>query len=260
MFTNLFKVMLMSHALRIYAAGSLSRALPAVLTRYEALSGISSEVVYGPAGLLASRILEGDRPDLFRSADMKSPEHLKRCGIGLSVSPWVGNALMLVFPRRGPAARRVDELTRGECEESPLWLRLLLTAGLRIGTSTPHADPGGDYAQKLFDLTSRWGKQFPAMLRAKSRALVGGAVPGKGAKTVTVKEVLLSRQADVFLSYASNAGNYPAESFRTLQIPADENVDARYGMLLMTSRAAPLSRWLKSQEALRLMSEAGFRA
>lgn len=102
MFTNLFKVMLMSHALRIYAAGSLSRALPAVLTRYEALSGISSEVVYGPAGLLASRILEGDRPDLFLSADMKSPEHLKRCGIGLSVSPWVGNALMLVFPRRGP--------------------------------------------------------------------------------------------------------------------------------------------------------------
>ena len=260
MFTNLFKVMLMSHALRIYAAGSLSRALPAVLTRYEALPGISSEVVYGPAGLLASRILEGDRPDLFLSADMKSPEHLKRCGIGLSVSPWVGNALMLVFPRRGPAAMRVDELIRGECEDLPLWLRLLLTAGLRIGTSTPHADPGGDYAQKLFDLTARWGKKFPAMLRAKSRALVGGAVPGKVAKTVTVREVLLSRQADVFLSYASNAGNYPAESFRTLQIPADENVDARYGMLLMTPRAAPLSRWLESQEALRLMSEAGFRA
>ena len=85
-------------------------------------------------------------------------------------------------------------------------------------------------------------------------------MPGKGAKTVTVKEVLLSRKADVFLSYKSNAGNYPAESFRTLQIPTDENVDARYGMLLMTSRAAPLSRWLESQEALRLMAEAGFRA
>ena len=119
---------------------------------------------------------------------------MKCDGIGLSVSPWIGNALMLVFPRRGPAARRVDELSR------------------------------------------------------------------KGAKTVTVKEVLLSRKADVFLSYTSNAGNYPAESFRTLQIPTDENVDARYGMLLMTSRAAPLSRWLESQEALRLMAEAGFRA
>ena len=116
------------------------------------------------------------------------------------------------------------------------------------------------YAQKLFDLTSRWGRQFLSILRAKSRALVGGEVSGKGAKTVTVKEVLLSRKADVFLSYTSNAGNYPAESFRTLQIPTDENVDARYGMLLMTSRAAPLSRWLESQEALRLMAEAGFRA
>ena len=182
---------------------------------------------------------------------------MKCDGIGLSVSPWIGNALMLVFPRRGPAARRVDELSRGE---SPLWLRLLLTAGLRIGTSTPHADPAGDYAQKLFDLTSRWGRQFLSILRAKSRALVGGEVSGKGAKTVTVKEVLLSRKADVFLSYTSNAGNYPAESFRTLQIPTDEIVDARYGMLLMTSRAAPLSRWLESQEALRLMAEAGFRA
>lgn len=136
---------------------------------------------------------------------------MKCDGIGLSVSPWIGNALMLVFPRRGPAARRVDELSRGE---SPLWLRLLLTAGLRIGTSTPHADPAGDYAQKLFDLTSRWGRQFLSILRAKSRALVGGEVSGKGAKTVTVKEVLLSRKADVYVQCRQLSG-------RELQDAAD---------------------------------------
>lgn len=172
---------------RIFVAGSLRRALPRALHAAE----IEADVVYGPAGLLAQRIAAGAQADLLLRADLGNPRRLKRAGIGLEVIPWVGNRLMLVMLRRGPAARRLDALSlqkTGRSEALPLWLELLLTPGLLIGTPTPKADPCGDYAAALLAGAAKYGAVFPAVLCAMARALVGGGRRSDGGPSRTLRE------------------------------------------------------------------------
>ena len=241
----------------IFAAGSLRRALPRALNA----AAIVADVVYGPAGLLAGRIAAGERPDLLLSADLGNPRALRRAGIGLEVLPWVGNRLMIVMPRRGPAARRLDALTllkTGRNPALPLWLELLLTPGLRIGTSTLKADPGGDYAAALLAGAAKYGAAYPAVLRAKSRALVGGVVPAAGRPALSVKENLLLRRADLFLSYASNRANYPESDFRFAEIPPADQPHVRYGILVLSAAGRSAARGLLTNRAVEAMRSAGF--
>lgn len=243
---------------RIFVAGSLRRALPRALHAAE----IEADVVYGPAGLLAQRIAAGAQADLLLRADLGNPRRLKRAGIGLEVIPWVGNRLMLVMLRRGPAARRLDALSlqkTGRSEALPLWLELLLTPGLLIGTPTPKADPCGDYAAALLAGAAKYGAVFPAVLCAMARALVGGGVvPTAGRPARSVKENLLLCRADLFLSYASNRADYPESEFSSEGIPPADQHDVRYGMLVITPTGRSASRDLLTKSAAQALRSAGF--
>ena len=108
--------------------------------------------------------------------------------------------------RGGPvtlfARNRLCGLARPEVKvETGTLLDVMLNEGTRLGTSTPKADPAGDYAFALFEKSGH-----ADALKAKALQLTGGpdsASPPEGRNAYAW--VLDSDQADLFLTYCTNA-------------------------------------------------------
>ena len=112
-------------------------------------------------------------------------------------------------------------------------LATLLRADVRVGTSTPKADPSGDYAWALFRRADKVQPGAYAQLDAKALKLTGGAdSPKPPAGRGTYAWVMDQRQADVFLTYCTNAVAAQAEvpRLRVVQLPAALQVGAAYGL------------------------------
>jgi molybdate transport system substrate-binding protein len=178
--------------LHIIAAGSLTAAFTDLIRVFNAPPGSLAPPVFGPSGVLRERIEQGEPADVFASADMANPEKFAAERPRVSVTPFVGNTL---------------------CVQG--WQRLALTPGnlldrmldpkLVLGTSTPHADPAGDYAWASFDRADKIRPGAGAVLKAKTRQVVGApgmrpALPGHSA----VAGVFLTHRTDLFLGYCSD--------------------------------------------------------
>lgn len=241
--------------LSVYCAGSLSALVGEILASD---ASIELALTPGPAGLLAERIRAGDRPDLFPSASFALLEKLAAEGFGTNPRPWVRNSLALLLPRDGKAHERFRRLfneTAGgagterktlakthpqrdrKSGEKPIpsWVRLLADEGLRIGTSTPGRDPGGDYAQVLIASTVKFGPDIPDRIRSNTRALVGGHIPGDRPRTPTMTEFLKSGEADLFLCYRTTALRADPKDCVVVDIPEGDNILVRTGLLALTS-------------------------
>lgn len=109
----------------------------------------------------------------------------------------------------------------------------MLDPAIRIGTSTPGADPSGDYAWALFRLAEAMRSGAGDQLQRKAQKLTGdaslpAAPPGHG----TYAWVMRSGQADVFLTYRTNAVIAQRElpSLRIVALPSALQVCAVYGL------------------------------
>ena len=119
---------------RLYAAGSLRAALDEVA---RAFAEAKVEAVYGASGLLRDRIAKGEPAEVFASANMEHPQALEKAGRGGPVRLFARNRLCaLALP-----GLRVD---------TDNLLDRMLDPSVKLGTSTPKADPSGDYAWALF--------------------------------------------------------------------------------------------------------------
>ena len=121
----------------------------------------------------------------------------------------------------------------------------MLDPAIKLGTSTPKADPSGDYAFELFERVERTGAA-PAgaarALAAKALQLTGGPdspppPPGRNVYGMLVA----TGQADVFLTYCTNAVVAAAEepALQVIEVPAAINVSAEYGLAVRRERPAP---------------------
>jgi molybdate transport system substrate-binding protein len=117
-------------AVHLYAAGSLRSASTEVIAAFEKAQGVKVEPTYGASGLLrAAR--GGERGDLFASADMGQPRALQNAG---KAGP------VVLFARN-----RLCVLARPNLAVTPkTLLAVMLDPAVRLGTSTPKADPSGD--------------------------------------------------------------------------------------------------------------------
>lgn len=225
--------------MQVLAAGSLRGVWPALMAGFPE----PVETRYGPAGLLRERIEAGEPCDLFASASETHPEKLVASGRALAMTPLATNSLCL--------AVRSDLLRPGDN-----WQRLLTRPDLRIATSTPGADPSGDYAQALF---SRMGEAGEAV-RQRARALVGGRdtapiPPGRLAAEWIIQQGL----ADLFIGYASyRAALSQVAGVTIVTIPAAYNPVAHYACAVITPQAHSLAAFLGSEQAKTVLREYGF--
>ena len=242
--------------LTVYAAGSLTGALADIAKQYTATTGEPVRIVNGPAGLLRERIEKGEAVDVYISANMAHPEKLAAEGKATSPVVFTRNALCVqTLPDAGITSANL--------------LDRLLASGVRIGTSTPGADPGGDYAWQFFVRADTVRLGARANLEAKARKLVGGPVaPTIPGNVGAAKYFLQHHDVDVFFGYCSSHDATPDPDLRKVEVPANLSLPVDYGMSVVLREGDPARRAAAYRFALYAMSPAaqerlpayGFRA
>jgi len=206
--------------LPVFAAGSLREAMTDIARDYEARTGQKIALTFGASGLLRERIEQGDAAQVFASADTQHPQRLATAG---------GWAVPTVFVRNSLCA-----LTQSNLKVAPVTLLdTLLDPTLRLGTSTPKADPSGDYAWELFRKADSLRAGAYATLDAKAFKLTGGAdSPKAPTGRGTYAWVMDNNQADIFLTYCTNAVAAQKEVPRlaVVALPANLQVGAAHGV------------------------------
>src|SRR5262245_52418261 len=125
-------------AVAVYAAGSLREVLTEVAGLWQAAQGGARVALpFGASGLLRERIETGEPAQVFASADTEHPQRLANAGDWEAPVVFTRNALCAL------AAPQVDASPQ-------TLLATMLRPDVRLGTSTPGADPSGDYAWALF--------------------------------------------------------------------------------------------------------------
>lgn len=205
---------------QVYAAGSLREVFTAIASEHEARTREKIVLTFGASGLLRERIEKGEPAQVFASADTDHPRRLAEQG---------GWQPPVVFTRNALCALTSDKLAATPAT----LLATMLQPSVRVGISTPKADPAGDYAWALFGKADALQSGATARLQAKALKLTGGAdspkpPPGRG----TYAWVMDQSQADVFLTYCTNAVSAQKEvpRLRIVEIPPELQVGAAYGV------------------------------
>lgn len=233
--------------LRVLAAGSLRPVWPELMAAFSAQSGIATETLFGPAGLLRQRIEQGESCALFASASREHTEALVQQQLASESDLFAANRLCL---------------TARACVVAPgdSWLTLLRRRELRLATSTPLSDPAGDYTWQLFAALERSYPGLGEELRQRALKLVGGAdTLALPAGALAAHWLLTHDYADLFIGYASYAPRLA--TFATLKvydIPSSLNILAHYGYAVCQPSAQPLGDFLRSETAQALLQQQSF--
>ncbi|BDD87472.1 molybdate ABC transporter substrate-binding protein [Desulfofustis limnaeus] len=240
-----------SETIRLYAAGSLKAALGEVARAFEQATGNTVESEFGPSGLLRERIEKGEAVHVFASANMAHPLTLVEKGFGQPVA---------LFARNNLCA-----LAQAEVQVGPeTLLGVMLDEQIRLGTSTPKADPSGDYAWELFAKADAVKAGSTAVLTGKALQLTGGPDSAKAPEGRNQYAwVMEEKKADLFLTYCTNGvlARKEVPALQLVQIPPSLSVGADYGLLVL--RDAPVEAWrlalfILGPDGQRILAEYGF--
>jgi ABC-type molybdate transport system substrate-binding protein len=145
-------------------------------------------------------------------------------------------------------------------------LATLLDSSVKLATSTPNSDPGGDYAWAIFQKADI--ERPGARLTLEAKALKIGNVPGSFAipptATNAVAWLFREKRADVFLSYCTGATATVAElpGVTVVPLPQALAVTANYGLTILNGpnkdEAALLALFILSPAGQKILSEHGF--
>ena len=208
---------------------------------------------FGPSGLLRKAIEEGEKPDVFASANMAHPEKLSTIKWGSPVVLFARNQLCAI-------SQPDVEVTTDKLYTT------LMDSNVRIGTSTPKADPSGDYAWELFRKADAIKEGSFTTLSGKALQLTGGPKSEKAPEGRNQYGwVMEEKRADIFLTYCTNAvlARKEVQALKIIHIPDELSVGADYGLLVRDG--APTDAWrlamyILSPDGQKLLKEYGFEA
>jgi ABC-type molybdate transport system substrate-binding protein len=237
----------------LHAAGSLRTALTEIGSTFKAATSVDVQAKFGPSGLLKNEIAGGAKAQVFASANMEHPQALAASG------------------RSGPAVlfarNRLCALVRpGLAVESATLLERMLDPAVKLATSTPKADPSGDYAFEVFGQAEALRPGARAVLENKALQLTGGpssAAPPAG-RSVYGWHVAEGR-ADIFLTYCTNALAAQKQNAgqQSVALPDQLAVGASYGLVVMSDappQAYRFALFILSQQAQTILANHAFAA
>lgn len=235
----------------LHAAGSLRGALTEVAGAFEATTGLKVQAKYGPSGLLRDEIAGGAKAEVFASANMDHPDALAKADKAGPVAMFARNRLCALV-------RPSFTVT------PPTLLEKMLDPEVKLGISTPKADPSGDYAIEVFRKAESVKAGATATLEKKALQLTGGPnSPAPPSGRSIYGALIAERKADIFLTYCTNAlvaqkenpGQY------SVALPDALAVGADYGMTLVRGASANAERFAKfilSADGQRILAKHGF--
>jgi molybdate transport system substrate-binding protein len=220
----------------VYAAGSLRGALTEVATAWQtAQPGARARLTFGASGLLRDRLLGTERADVFASANMEHPQALAAAGKA---------AAPRVFLRN-----RLCALGAPNFDATPATLvARLLDPAVRVATSTPKADPAGDYAFAMFERIEKQGHAGANKLLAdKALQLTGGPNSPPPTDRNVYGDLMARGQADVFITYCTNVVIAQREqpSLKRIEVPEAVNVGASYGVSVLNGAPGEALRFVE---------------
>ena len=240
-----------AETIHLYAAGSLKSALTDVAKAFEGATGNKIEPKYGPSGLLKKEISGGAKADVFASANMEHPQALHDEKKGGPVSRFARNRLCAL----AKPGLKVDSVSL---------LERMLDPSVKLATSTPKADPSGDYAFEVFRKAEGIRPGAQTVLEKKALQLTGSntsAEPPAG-RTAYGWHVAEGR-ADIFLTYCTNAlvaqKENPGQQIVTL--PDSLSVGADYGLIVLSGTppsAQHFADFILSPQGQKILEEHGF--
>lgn len=240
--------------INLFAAGSLKAALTEAAQAFEKSANGSLRVntVFGASGLLRERIENGEAAHVFASANMEHPRKLAAAGLSAGDVKMFARNQLCAIAQPGLAVT------------SETLLDVMLDENIRLGTSTPKADPSGDYAFALFAKAEALKPGAKATLEAKALQLTGGPNSEKGPEgRNTYGWVMSENRADVFLTYCTNAAlaKKDTESLQIIEVPEALSVGADYGLMVLESApegASSLAEFILGPDGQAILAAYGF--
>jgi molybdenum ABC transporter molybdate-binding protein len=235
----------------LFAAGSLRAALTELAKAFETQGSHRVQMKFGPSGILKDEIAGGAKADVFASANMEHPQALHAAGKSGPVVLFVRNRLCaLVRP--------------GFKVDSASLLERMLDPQVKLGTSTPKADPSGDYAFEVFRKAEALKPGARAVLESKALQLTGGASsaqPPQG-RAVYGWHVAEGR-ADIFLAYCTATAEAKKQDpdQQIVELPANLSVGADYGLTVISGAAQPaqaFAQFIVSPAGQKILAGYGF--
>jgi molybdate transport system substrate-binding protein len=240
--------------INLFAAGSLKAALTEVAQSFEGKHGgkVKVAATFAASGLLRERIEKGEAAHVFASADTGHPTTLAAAGRASTPVAIFARNQLCALAREGLSVTSLTLLTT------------MLDPAVRMGTSTPKADPSGDYAFALFAKAEALKPGARAALEAKALQLTGGPNSEKApAGRNQYAWAMEGGKADVFLTYCTNAVLAKKElpKLQIVQILPDLNVGADYGMVVLKDVppvALELARFIAGADGQAILVKHGF--
>lgn len=229
--------------IQVMAAGSLRGAMTELADAFSQRTGIAVETRFASAGLLHDRIEKGEKADLFASADLAAPQALADESKADPVVTFARNG-MCAYVRPGLAVTPATLLDT------------LLDPKIVVGTSTPKADPGGDYAWAIFARAEAVRPGSGAALEAKARRFLDRPNPAKAPDGANpLAWVLGHGQADLFIAYCSGGkavlDQLPGAT--SVEIPPALAVTPQFGLTVLAGGSQPAA----ARFALFILSKPG---
>jgi len=232
----------------LYGAGSLREAMTEVTRDFTARTGIAVRTDFGPSGLIRERI---EKVDLLTSADLGHPLRLRADGRATQVVMFTRSTLCVTAaPRVGMTADRLVDR--------------LLDPAVRLATSTPRADPSGDYTWAMLELIEKVRPGAFAVLDAKARKLLGGTttpLPADAPDPITAG--FKNGSVDVSIGYCTSAARLKraVPDLDIVEVPAAIRTGPEYGLALLKDadpRAAALAFYILSPDGQATLARHGF--
>jgi molybdate transport system substrate-binding protein len=242
-----------SETIVVFAAGSLRAPFTELAKSYRAAGGEPVTFVFGASGLLRERIAGGERADVFASANLEHPQALLARGWSSTVERFARNRMCLLAAPGVPL-------------RSQSVLDVMFDPGMKLGTSTPKADPSGDYAFEVFQRADTKRKGAYDTLSRKALQLMGGAqAPAPQSDRSVYTAIVNGGTADVFLTYCTNAKLATVEepSLHYVNLPPDLDVGADYGLAVWRDAPAgarAFADFVLSSQGQQVLAQYGFAA
>ena len=232
----------------LYGAGSLREVMTAIAADFTKTTGIPVRTSFGPSGVMRGKIEAGDRVDLFASADMGHPVKLQKDGRATSVVMFTRNRLCAF-------AKPDAGLTTANFAER------LLDPAVKLGTSTPLVDPGGDYTWQMFRLIDKARPGAFAALDAKAKKVDGGWVPNPSDPDPT-GSAFARGDINVMIAYCSGVERRQRATpdAQVVHVPESLAVGPEYGLAILNADtpAAKLAFAILSVEGQATLARFGF--
>ena len=218
-------------AVSLFADASMCDVMPELMTAFTLKEPCAVDLSFRPSGLLREQIERGGRADIFAAANMDHALELEARNLGGPVVRFAGQQLCALV--RPELAISSDNL-----------LGLMLDPDIRIGMSTPGADPCGDCALEVFRRAEALRPGAASQLAAKARQLTGGPA-GEHAPNGQnpYAWLLLTDKVDIFLTYRSNALKALAQTHDVDMVMLPPELDVRTDCGLMVLDRAPKLAW-----------------